>query len=68
MNIVSGRLTREQSVELIKKARELPSSTNDRVNGLNLAFDRRFDAPSPTANWGTYAQPDNDPAEDWARE
>jgi hypothetical protein len=61
-------LTREQAVELIRKARELPSSTNDRVNGLNLAFDRRFDAPSPAANWGTYAQPDNDPAEDWARE
>lgn len=60
-------LTREQAVELIRKARELPSSTNDRVNGLNLAFDRRFDAPAPTATWGTYAQPEHDPAEDWDR-
>jgi hypothetical protein len=54
-------LTREQAVELIRKARELPSSTNDRVNALNLAFDRKFDAPSPHANWGTYADTDREP-------
>ncbi len=55
MNIATKKLTREQSVELIRKARELPSATNDRVNVLNMAFDRRFDAPSPHANWDTYA-------------
>lgn len=49
------RLDREGAVRLLAKARELPSATTERMQGLNLLFDKRFDQPAPGANWNTYA-------------
>lgn len=49
------RLGREDAAKLLQKARDLPSATPARLQGLNLAFDRRFDHPAPGASWGTYA-------------
>jgi hypothetical protein len=75
-----SRLDRDGAVRLLEKARALPSKTPERMDALNLAFDRRFDTAAPGAHWGTYAshaakesKPGryvvdyDDPAEEWAR-
>lgn len=64
-----SRLTRESAAKLIGKARELQTFTKERMDTLNLCFDRRFSEASPKANWGTYAtmSAGEDPAETWDR-
>jgi hypothetical protein len=49
------RMTREMAVTLLQRARELPSSTTERTQALNIVFDKRFDSSAPGANWNTYA-------------
>lgn len=73
------KLDREGAVRMLERARQLESSTPERMNGLNLVFDKRWNTAAPGAHWGTYAshteQPRravhvveyDDPAEEWPR-
>jgi hypothetical protein len=75
------RLDRDGAVRLLEKARHIDSKTPERMDALNLVFDRKWNTAAPGAHWGTYAshaandQPRtprhvveyDDPAEEWPR-
>lgn len=64
------RLDREGALKLLQRARELPSFTAERMEGLNLVFDKRFDQAAPGANWSTYVDrslPGDEAEQGWER-
>lgn len=66
--LIAKTLDREGAVKLLEKARQLDSKTPERMDALNLTFDRRFQSAAPGAHWGTYARhAASDPAEEWTR-
>jgi len=79
--LIARQLDREGAVRLLEKARALTSKTRERMDALNLVFDRKWNTAAPGAHWGTYSsheakdQPRTplhvveyaDPAEEWPR-